>query len=223
MPFLIDGKILDIIINPLGVPSRMNLGQIFEQMLGLAGHYLNEKYKIEAFSQKINKEMSQNITYNKLLQARNTTKKDWIFNPRHPGKSYIFNGKNGERFEQPISIGYAYILKLIHLIEDKLNARLIGPYSIISQQPVKGKSKKGGQRIGEMEVWALEGYGSAYTLQELLTLKSDDVTNRLNTLINIVEGKNLPKPNLPQTLKIFILELQCLCIEININIKNKFF
>jgi DNA-directed RNA polymerase subunit beta len=223
MPFNMDGKILDIIINPLGIPSRMNLGQIFEQMLGLAGHYLNENYQVKTFSSKLTTQTSSNLVHNKLLEARIKTKKKWIFNPHNPGKSWIFNGKTGEKFEQPINIGYNYILKLVHMVEDKLNARLIGPYSFTNQQPLKGKAKKGGQRIGEMEVWALEGYGLAYTLHEMLTLKSDDVNNRATLLQNLIEGKNLPKPNLPQTLKIFILELQCLCIEINLNLKKKLF
>ena len=217
MPFLQDGRTLDIILNPLGIPSRMNIGQVFESLLGLAANTLKEIYEIKTFHEKSTKKNSTNITYNKLFEARKKTKKKWIFNANNPGKSYIFCGKNGKKYKEPINIGYSYIIKLIHLVEDKINARMIGSYSLISQQPLKGKSKNGGQRLGEMEVWALEGYGTAYTLQELLTIKSDDIANRTDTLIKLIKGKNFPISELPKTAKIFIIELQTLCLDIVLN------
>lgn len=221
MPFIQDGKPLDIIMNPLGIPSRMNIGQVFESLLGLAAHSIKENYEIKNFYEKYEKKNSTSIIYNKLLEASKKTKNKWIFQPDNPGKSYIFNGKTGKKSKQTINIGYSYIIKLMHLVEDKINARMIGPYSLITQQPLKGKSKNGGQRVGEMEVWALEGYGAAYTLQELLTVKSDDTNNRNETLINLINKTNIPKPELPKTAKIFIIELQSLCIEINLNNKGK--
>nr|YP_009145541.1 RNA polymerase beta subunit [Trachelomonas volvocina]AKL82454.1 RNA polymerase beta subunit [Trachelomonas volvocina] len=216
MPYTPDGKILDIILNPLGIPSRMNVGQMFESMLGLAGKNLKERYTAEIFNSNENNITSEFITYKKLIEAKKKTKKNWLFNPNNPGKISLFDGRNGKSFYQPITIGYPYILKLIHLVKDKITARLIGPYSIITQQPLRGKSKKGGQRIGEMEVWAIEGFGGAYNLQELLTLKSDDSKNRTKTLNNIINGKNLPKPNIPHSFLVLIKEMQCLCIKVKI-------
>lgn len=221
MPYTQDGQPIDIIMNPLGIPSRMNLGQVFESMLGLAAHSMKEIYEVKNFYEKSNSKSSTQIVYNKLLEASEKTKKKWIFNLNNPGKTWIFNGTTGYRFKQPINIGYSYIIKLIHQVEEKINSRMIGPYSLITQQPLKGKSKKGGQRFGEMEIWALEGYGSAYILQEILTLKSDDTSNRNQTLINLIEGKNLPEPQLTQTAKIFIIELQTLCLEISFNLNEK--
>lgn len=219
MPYTQDGKILDIILNPLGIPSRMNIGQIFELLLGLAGNYLKEKYKVENFNKKEGKEISKKIIYNKLIETRKKTNKKWIFNPNHPGKTKIFNGITGEIFKQPICIGYAYIIKLNHMVEDKITARTTGPYSNITNQPLKGRSRKGGQRLGEMEAWSIEGFNAAYNLQELLTIKSDDIFNRLKLLQSITKSSELPKPNMPECFKILIIEMQCLCIETNIIIK----
>lgn len=219
MPFTQDGTPIDIILNPLGIPSRMNLGQVFEASLGLAGKTMKETYRIKNFYNKTNSKSSTELVYKKLVEARNLTKKKWMFNINNPGKMYIFNAKTGLKYEHTVNVGYSYIIKLLHLVKDKINARMIGPYSLITQQPLKGKSKNGGQRFGEMEVWALEGYGSAYTLQELLTLKSDDTVNRSETLIKLVQEKNLPKPELTQTAKMFIIELQSLCIEVKLNLE----
>lgn len=224
MPYLQDGTPIDILLNPLGIPSRMNVGQTFECLLGTAGKYLQEKYKVSPFNNQKNPD-SQAMIYKKLYICRQKTGKKWLFLPNNPGKSKIFNPKTGDIFEQSITTGYSYILKLIHLVDDKINARLTGPYSVILKQPTKGKARNGGQRFGEMEVWALEGYGAAYTLQELLTIKSDDLTNRSKALFSLMKGNKIPKPNIPESLKILIIEMQCLCLEINIykKIKNKFF
>jgi DNA-directed RNA polymerase subunit beta len=163
MPYLQNGTPIEIILNPLGVPSRMNIGQLFECLLGLAGKYLKENYRIVPFDESYKTGISKNIVYTKLYEAKKYTKEDWIFDSNNPGKSKIFDGRSGEVFEQPITIGYSYILKLFHLVDDKIQARSTGPYSQITQQPLKGKAKKGGQRLGEMEVWALQGFGAAYS------------------------------------------------------------
>lgn len=171
------------------------------------------------------KEISKNIVYKKLYEARKKTGKRWLFNPNYPGKMNIFNGKTGLKFHQPVTIGYSYILKLMHLVDDKLNARLTGPYSLILKQPIRGKARNGGQRFGEMEVWAIEGFGAAYNLQELMTIKSDDLTNRSKILFSIMKIKSLPKPKPTESFKSLIIEMQCLCLDINIynGKQHKFF
>jgi DNA-directed RNA polymerase subunit beta len=163
MPYLQNGKPVDIILNPLGVPSRMNVGQLFECLLGLAGHYLKENYRIIPFDEIYDKEVSKKIVYQKLYEAKVTTKYNWLFEKRNPGKSKIFDGRSGKTYDQSIIIGYSYMLKLFHLVDNKIQMRATGPYSKITQQPLKGKAKKGGQRLGEMEVWALQGFGAAYS------------------------------------------------------------
>nr|AKL79025.1 RNA polymerase beta subunit [Euglena viridis] len=226
MPYLQDGTALNMILNPLGIPSRMNVGQIFECLLTLAAVQLTEKYKILPFDEtQKNNQTSKNIVYKKLYEAKNKTGKTWLFKPNSPGKSKILDGRTGIPFQQPVLIGYAYMLKLMHLVKDKVNSRLTGPYSLIIKQPLRGKSRNGGQRFGEMEVWAIEGFGAAYVLQELLTIKSDDLTNRSKTLFSIMKGLEIPQPNIPESLKTLIVEIQCLCIELNIYLKDskKFF
>lgn len=224
MPYLQDGTPLDILLNPLGIPSRMNVGQILECLLGLAAQNLKERYRITQFDEMQKNGTSTKIVYRKLYEASIKSNKAWLFNPNHPGKTKIFDGRTGKTFEQPISVGYSYILKLIHMVEDKINSRLTGNYSSIMKQPLKGKSNKGGQRFGEMEVWALEGFGAAYTLQEIITLKSDDLGNRFKVLFSIIKGNKLPYPNTPESFKVLVLELQSLCIEVNIyNKKRKIF
>lgn len=225
MPYLQDGTPLDILLNPLGIPSRMNVGQIFECLLGLAGNNLKEEYEIIPFQGKYENQISNNIVYSKLYESRKKTKKAWLFNPNTPGKMEIFDGRNGKTLNQPVAIGYSYMLKLIHQVEDKINARLTGPYSLILKQPIRGKSRNGGQRFGEMEVWAIEGFGSAYILQELLTIKSDDLTNRSKALFALIKGNKIPEPGIPESFKTLILEMQCLCLDINIyskRVKNFF-
>jgi len=221
MPYIQDGTPLDMILNPLGIPSRMNVGQIFECLLTLAAINLVEKYKILPFDEKQKKETSKSIVYEKLKEAQQKTQKEWLFNPNYPGKTKIFDGRTGESFNQPILIGYAYMLKLMHLVKDKVHARLIGPYSLILKQPVRGKGKNGGQRFGEMEVWAIEGFGAAYNLQELLTIKSDDVKNRSKALFSLVKNIEMPKPNIPESFKTLILEIQSLSIELRIFKKSE--
>lgn len=175
MPFLPDGTAMDMVLNPLGVPSRMNVGQVFECLLGLAGSYLGEEFRVTPFDEAFGPEASRSLVYLKLYQARLFTQKRWLFQPNFPGKTYLFDGRTGACFEQLVTVGRAYMLKLAHLVEEKIHARNRGKYLKVTMQPTKGRSRGGGQRLGEMEVWALEAYGAAYTLQELLTRKSDEI------------------------------------------------
>lgn len=216
MPYLPDGTSVDIVLNPLGIPSRMNVGQVFECLLGLCGKNLKEKYILPSFDEFYGVDVSKNLIYNKLYETSLKTRKNWIFNPNYPGKVKLFDGKTGNVFEQSITVGYSYILKLMHVSSEKITSRSTGPYSIITKQPLKGKSRNGGQRFGEMEVWAVEGYGSSYVLQEIITLKSDDLTNKYKTLHAIVEEKLLPTPLIPESFKVFILELKSLCFNVSI-------
>nr|YP_010700253.1 RNA polymerase subunit beta [Euglena deses]WCH63397.1 RNA polymerase subunit beta [Euglena deses] len=216
MPYLQDGSQLDMILNPLGIPSRMNVGQIYECLLTLAGINLIEKYKILPFDEMQKAQTSKNLIYQKLQEAKEKTNKNWLFNYNYPGKTKVFDGRNGIPFQQPLLVGYAYILKLMHLVKDKINARLTGPYSLILKQPLRGKARNGGQRFGEMEVWAIESFGAAYTLQEILTIKSDDLTNRSEALFSIMKSKQLPQPSINESLKTLIIELQALSIDLKI-------
>jgi DNA-directed RNA polymerase subunit beta len=215
MPYLPDGTPLDLVLNPLGVPSRMNVGQIFESLLGLAGTYLNQCYKIQPFDEIYGSEASQSLVYSKLYEARIKTGQYWLFNPNYPGKIKLFDGRTGNCFEQPSTIGKAYILKLIHQVDEKIHARSTGPYSLITQQPLRGRSKQGGQRVGEMEVWALEGFGASYILQELLTIKSDDIDGRNKLTKSILNNKSM-QCGTPESFKVLIRELQALCLDISI-------
>jgi DNA-directed RNA polymerase subunit beta len=199
----------------------MNVGQIFECLLGLSANSLQETYKIQLFDEKQESQISKKMVYHKLIEASKKSRKKWMFNPYYPGKTKLLDGKTGKSFNQPITIGYAYMLKLMHLVDDKINARLIGPYTSIIKQPIRGKAKNGGQRFGEMEVWAIEGFGAAYTLQELLTIKSDDINNRSKALLALIKGTNIPKPDIPESFKTLIIELQCLCLDINLYSKEK--
>ena len=201
MPFLADGTPVDICLNPLGVPSRMNLGQIFETVLGWAGRELGEKFATPIFD---------GATMDDL---NNWTDKAGI--PRY-GKTYLYDGGTGERFDQPATVGVIYMLKLGHMVEDKMHARSIGPYSLITQQPLGGKAQFGGQRFGEMEVWALEAFGASHILQEILTIKSDDVTGRSKAYEAIVKGEPMPTPGIPESLNVLLHELQGLGLSINL-------
>ena len=178
MPYLPDGTAVDMVLNPLGVPSRMNVGQVFECLLGLAGSYLGQEFRITPFDELFGAEASRSLVYLKLYQARLKTQQKWLFQPNFPGKMRVFDGRTGEAFDQFVTAGKAYMLKLVHLVDEKIHARATGTYAMITQQPVGGRAKHGGQRLGEMEVWALEAFGAAYTLQELLTTKSDDLDER---------------------------------------------
>nr|QCI07294.1 RNA polymerase b-subunit [Leiomenia cribrosa] len=217
MPYLPDGTSVDIILNPLGVPSRMNVGQLFECLLGLAGEYLGKRFKIVPFDEMYGKEASRALVNNKLKQASLLKKQSWLFNSLHPGKIILFDGRTGEPFDNPVTVGKAYILKLVHLVDDKIHARSTGPYSLVTQQPLGGRAQHGGQRLGEMEVWALEAFGAAYTLQELLTVKSDDMHGRNEALNAIVKGKPIPKPGTPESFKVLMRELQSLGLDIAVH------
>jgi DNA-directed RNA polymerase subunit beta len=221
MPYLPDGTPFDMLLNPLGIPSRMNVGQIFEGLLNLAAVNLKERYRILPFDEMQKDKTSQIYIYRKINEARKRTRKSWLFNPNYPGKANVFDGRNGKPFTQKVSFGFAYILKLVHLVKDKIHSRVTGPYSSVTNQPLRGRAKNGGQRFGEMEVWAMEGFGAAYSLQELLTIKSDDVANRYKVLSSLIRGTRLPIPNIPEAFKVFILELQCLCFDITIFTKNQ--
>jgi DNA-directed RNA polymerase subunit beta len=214
MPYMPDGTPVDLVLNPLGVPSRMNVGQIFECLLGLAAENLDKRFKIIPFDEMNGAEASRVLVNEKLMEARNSTKKDWIFDLRHPGKTKLFDGRTGEAFDNPVTVGISYMLKLVHLVDDKIHARSTGPYSLVTQQPLGGKAQHGGQRLGEMEVWALEAFGASHTLQELLTVKSDDMQGRNETLNAIVKGKPIPRPGTPESFKVLMRELQSLGLDI---------
>ncbi len=205
MPFLPDGTPLDIVLNPLGVPSRMNIGQVLEVHLGYAAHALGWKVATPIFDGANEKEIRE-----LLVQA----------GVAEDGKTVLYDGRTGEAFDQRVTVGYPYYLKLHHLVDDKIHARSTGPYSLVTQQPLGGKAQFGGQRFGEMEVWALEAYGAAYTLQEILTVKSDDVTGRVKTYEAIVKGNNVPKPGVPESFKVLVKELQSLCLDIKVLDEN---
>jgi len=212
MPYLEDGTPIDMILNPLGVPSRMNVGQIFECLLGLSAEHLNSRFKVVPFDEMYGSEASRALVNKKLKEA--STSKPWIFSPKHPGKLILRDGRTGQKFENPVTVGRAYMLKLVHLVDCKIHARSTGPYSLVTQQPLGGRAQQGGQRLGEMEVWALEAFGAAYTLQELLTIKSDDMQGRNETLNAIVKGLPIPRPGIPESFKVLLRELQALCLDV---------
>lgn len=214
LPFLPDGTTIDVILNPLGVPSRMNVGQIFECLLGFAGDYLNQRYKVLPFDEMYKPEASRILINKTLRNAARVKKSPWIFNPFSPGKVLLTDGRTGEIFDNPILVGKPYLLKLMHLVDKKMHARSTGPYSLVTQQPLKGKSNHGGQRFGEMEVWALQAYGVAYTLQELLTLKSDDMKGRNEVYKAIVKGQPIPNPRVPESFRVLLRELNSLGLDI---------
>ena len=201
MPFMPDGTPLDIVLNPLGVPSRMNIGQVLEVHLGYAAKTLGWKVATPIFDGATDKDISEALQLAGL-------------DPE--GKSWLYDGRTGERFDNKVTVGYVYFLKLHHLVDDKIHARSTGPYSLVTQQPLGGKAQFGGQRFGEMEVWALEAYGASYTLQEILTVKSDDVTGRVRTYEAIVKGHNVPQPGVPESFKVLVKELQSLCLDIQV-------
>ena len=199
MPFLEDGTPVDIVLNPLGVPSRMNLGQIYETVLGWAGAKLGVRFATPIFDGAHIDEINGYLTKAGLPEN---------------GSVYLYDGGTGERFDQPATVGYIYMLKLHHMVDDKMHARSIGPYSLITQQPLGGKAQFGGQRFGEMEVWALEAFGASNILQEILTVKSDDVVGRAKTYEAIVKGDNMPVPGLPESFNVLVNELRGLSLDI---------
>lgn len=201
MPFLEDGSIVDIVLNPLGVPSRMNLGQIYETVLGWAGKELGQRFSTPIFD---------GATLDEICQYT-----DNAGIPKY-GKTYLRDGGTGDQFDQPATVGIIYMLKLGHMVDDKMHARSIGPYSLITQQPLGGKAQFGGQRFGEMEVWALEAFGAANILQEILTIKSDDVVGRSRAYEAIVKGDPMPQPGIPESLNVLLHELRGLGLSINL-------
>ena len=205
MPFMPDGTPLDIVLNPLGVPSRMNIGQVLDVHLGYAAQALGWKVSTPVFDGANEEDITATLKLAGLAED---------------GKTDLFDGRTGEKFDSRVTVGYVYFLKLHHLVDDKIHARSTGPYSLVTQQPLGGKAQFGGQRFGEMEVWALEAYGAAYTLQEILTVKSDDVTGRTKTYEAIVKGHNVPKPGVPESFKVLVKELQSLCLDIRVLDKN---
>ena len=215
MPFLPDGTPVDIILNPLGVPSRMNVGQLYECLLGLAGHKLNRRFKILPFDEMYGPEVSRILINKKLRQASIENDEAWLFNPYSPGKMVLLDGRTGKEFDNPITIGNAYMLKLIHLVDDKMHSRATGPYSLVTQQPLGGKAQHGGQRFGEMEVWALEGFGASFTLKELLTIKSDDMQGRNETLNSIIKGQLIPTSGVPESFKVLVQELRSIGLDLS--------
>ena len=217
MPYLPDGTPIDIALNPLGVPSRMNVGQVFECLLGWAGENLAMRFKMMPFDEMYGKEASRETVHGKIQDAARKPGKSWVYDEDNPGKIQVFDGRTGEPFDRPVTVGKAYMLKLVHLVDDKIHARSTGPYSLVTQQPLGGKAQQGGQRFGEMEVWALEAYGAAYTLQELLTVKSDDMQGRNEALNAIVKGKPIPRPGTPESFKVLMRELQSLGLDIAVH------
>ncbi|HDL41790.1 MAG TPA: DNA-directed RNA polymerase subunit beta, partial [Actinobacteria bacterium] len=223
MPFLEDGTPVDIVLSPLGVPSRMNLGQVLETHLGWAAAQGWEPFDSDSPAAGGAPTWS-NVATPVFDGAREEEIASVIANA-HPnrdgnrmvndqGKAQLFDGLTGRPYDSPITVGYMYILKLVHLVDDKIHARSTGPYSMITQQPLGGKAQFGGQRFGEMEVWALEAYGAAYALQELLTIKSDDVHGRVKVYEAIVKGENIPEPGIPESFKVLIKEMQSLCLNV---------
>ena len=215
MPYLPNGLTLDVLLNPLGVPSRMNVGQILECLLGFAGKIFQTKFQIICFDEIYGYEASRSFIYSKLLEACKKTHQKWLFSKKTPGKIQIFDGRNGHLFHQPVLVGSTYLMKLIHIVDEKIHARATGPYSLITQQPLRGRAKHGGQRFGEMEVWALQGFGSAYTLQELLTVKSDDLHGRKQILQTLLQNTAL-RFGTPESFRVVLRELQSLCLDLNI-------
>ncbi len=205
MPFLPDGTPLDIVLNPLGVPSRMNIGQVLEVHLGMAAKKLGWKIMTPVF------DGAHEDDIRECFKAAGM---------REDGKTVLYDGRTGDKFDNPVTVGYMYYLKLHHLVDDKIHARSVGPYSLVTQQPLGGKAQFGGQRFGEMEVWALEAYGAAYTLQEILTVKSDDTVGRVKTYEAIVKGQNVPNPGIPESFKVLIKELQSLCLDVKVLDEN---
>ena len=205
MPYLPDGTPIDIVLNPQGVPSRMNLGQVLEVHLGEVARTLGVKFATPIF------DGASGVDIKELFK---------ISGIREDGKTYIYDGRTGERFDNPVTVGIMYVLKLHHLVDDKIHARSTGSYSLVTKQPLGGKAQFGGQRFGEMEVWALEGYGAAHTLQEMLTVKSDDIKQREKTYLSIVKGQNIPKPGIPESFRVLVKELQGLGLNLEMYKEN---
>ncbi|OGI19934.1 MAG: DNA-directed RNA polymerase subunit beta [Candidatus Melainabacteria bacterium RIFCSPHIGHO2_02_FULL_34_12] len=213
MPFLPDGTPIDIVLNPLGVPSRMNIGQTYETLLGLAAAMTGNHYEVPPFDEMYGAGSSEVLVSTEVNKAKKQQGIEWIGDN---GKVYLTDGRTGEKFDNPCLVGKSYMMKLVHLVDDKIHARSTGPYSLVTQQPLGGKAQFGGQRLGEMECWALEAYGAAYTLQEMLTVKSDDVSGRSRAYEAIVKGENIPRPGVPESFKVLVRELQSLGLDVTV-------
>ena len=213
MPFLPNGVPIDVILNPLGVPSRMNVGQLFETLLGMASHVLGVDYEVQLFDEVYGAQTSVSKMEEKLDAASQVPGYEWV---SKTGKVILRDGRTGEPLERPVAVGYMYMLKLIHLVEDKIHARSTGPYSLVTQQPLGGKAQYGGQRFGEMEVWALEAYGAAYTLQEMLTIKSDDLIGRAKAYESIIKGQSLSRAGTPESFRVLLRELRSIALDIRL-------
>ena len=239
MPYLADGTPVDIVLNPLGVPSRMNVGQVLEAHLGYAARHGWEGQRAAPVAQHKTRTVTEPAVWvsspvfdgahwDEVEQANKEGTIEQLFEKMHPdgangtrlvdadGKATLYDGRTGEAYDRPVTVGFVYILKLAHLVDDKIHARSTGPYSMITQQPLGGKAQFGGQRFGEMEVWALEAYGAAYALQEILTIKSDDVLGRVKVYEAIVKGDNIPEPGIPESFKVLIKEMQALCLNVRV-------
>ena len=228
MPFLKDGTPLDIVLNPLGVPSRMNIGQVLEVHLGYAAAALGWKVCTPVFDGAHESDITECFRLANCIHDEYVDRADMPLDSGYQadpakidGKFTLYDGRTGEKFDNPDTVGYMYYLKLHHWVDDKIHARSTGPYSLVTQQPLGGKAQFGGQRFGEMEVWALEAYGAAYTLQEILTVKSDDVVGRVKTYEAIVKGENVPEPGVPESFKVLIKELQSLSLDVKVLDKDE--
>jgi DNA-directed RNA polymerase subunit beta len=213
MPFLPDGSPVDIVLNPLGVPSRMNVGQTYETLLGMAAHLTGLHYEVPPFDEMFEAEASSNLVHREIKNGKKVSGCEWVGND---GKVTLLDGRSGDEFDNPVTVGKIYMMKLVHLVDDKIHARSTGPYSLVTQQPLGGKAQFGGQRLGEMECWALEAFGAAYTLQEMLTIKSDDVNGRSKAYESIVKGENLKRPGIPESFKVLVRELQSIGLDVSV-------
>ncbi|KAL4180949.1 hypothetical protein AMTRI_Chr12g268670 [Amborella trichopoda] len=215
MPYLQDGTPVDMIFNPLRVPSRMNVGQMFECSLGLTGDLLDRHYRITPFDERYEQVALRKLVFPELYEASKQKANPWVFEPEYPGKSRIFDGRTGDPFEQPVIIGKSYMLKLIHQVDEKIHGRSSGHYALVTQQPLRGRAKQGAQRVGEMEVWALEGFGVAHILQEMLTYKSDPIRALKEQLGTMIVGGTIPKPEgAPESFRLLVRELRSLALEL---------
>lgn len=213
MPFLPDGTPVDIVLNPLGVPSRMNVGQTFETLLGLAAMLTEQTYEVPPFDEMFAKEASSELVHNEIKKGKIHAQAPWVGDD---GKVILADGRTGATFDNPVTVGKIYMMKLVHLVDDKIHARSTGPYSLVTQQPLGGKAQFGGQRLGEMECWALEAFGASYSLQEMLTIKSDDVNGRSKAYESIVKGENLKRPGIPESFKVLVRELQSIGLDVSV-------
>jgi len=213
MPYLPDGTPVDIVLNPLGVPSRMNVGQTFETLLGLAGMLTGNRYEVPPFDEMFNPEASSKLVHDEIQAGKKSSDNAWVGDD---GKVTLYDGRTGAAFDCPVTVGKIYMMKLVHLVDDKIHARSTGPYSLVTQQPLGGKAQFGGQRLGEMECWALEAFGAAYSLQEMLTIKSDDVNGRSKAYESIVKGENLRRPGIPESFKVLVRELQSIGLDVSV-------